>query len=84
MPRIWAQVSCKTDITTESLSAYHSHMVAELVEVSAEQRNLPPAAHKNADGSRRAAGRIIALMDESLISLGMFRRPEGVLPRDEG
>ena len=42
-------------------------MVAELVELSAEQRNLPPAAYKKADLSRRAAGRIIALMDESLI-----------------
>ena len=34
-------------------------MVAERMELSAEQRNLPPAAYKNADGSRRAAGRII-------------------------
>ena len=38
-------------------------MVAERVEVSAEQRNLPPAADKNADGSRRAAGRITANME---------------------
>ena len=38
-------------------------MVAERVEVSAEQRNLSPAAYKNADGSRRAAGRIIANME---------------------
>ena len=40
-----------------------ANMVAERVEVSAEQRNLSPAAYKNADGSRRAAGRIIANME---------------------
>ena len=38
-------------------------MVAERMELSAEQRNLPPAAYKNADGSRRAAGRIITSVE---------------------
>ena len=33
------------------------------MELSAEQRNLPPAAYKNADGSRLAAGRIITSVE---------------------
>ena len=33
------------------------------MELSAEQRNLPPAAYKNADGSRRAAASIITSVE---------------------
>ena len=38
-------------------------MVAERVELSVEQRNLQPAVYKNADGSRRASGRIITSVE---------------------
>ena len=38
-------------------------MEAERVEHSVEQKNLQPAAYKNADGSRRASGRIITSME---------------------
>ena len=38
-------------------------MVAERVELSVEQRSLQPAVFKNADGNRRASGRIITSVE---------------------
>ena len=75
-----AQDVVKTDISVETPIPSHesTKMVAER---SVEQRNLQPAAYKNADGSRRAAGRIITSVEyDASLEVELQKVCDGIFP----